>query len=72
VTLNRALAAALISGLLVAGEASNATAQQPAAKAPQSANQPGWQFNVALYLWLPSIALAAERVRRHHAPEGEA
>lgn len=51
----RVLAAALISGLFVAGAVSSATAQQPAGQAPQSANQPAWQFNIAPYIWLPSV-----------------
>ena len=53
-TLHRAFALALIIGIVATGAVSRATAQQTAAQ-PSSASQSGWQFNIAPYIWLPSI-----------------
>jgi hypothetical protein len=50
----RALVGALVSFLLVTGISSGARAQQPMS-AGQSTGQPGWVFNVAPYLWFPTI-----------------
>jgi hypothetical protein len=52
--LNRMVIAAGLALLLVPGGTSDAQAQQPASSG-QVANPSGWTFNVAPYLWMPSI-----------------
>jgi hypothetical protein len=50
---NRAITAATFVLLLITGW-SGARAQQPVSQG-QSTNPPGWVFNIAPYLWLPTI-----------------
>ncbi len=45
----------LLAALMLGAFVTNAKAQQPAGQPPPPASQPGWQFNIAPYLWLPSI-----------------
>lgn len=49
------VAAALATGFILAVVSSQADAQQPAIQATQPSDASGWTFNVAPYLWLPSI-----------------
>jgi len=51
---NRVVAVAALTLLLLAGAFSGARAQQPVSQG-QAANQTGWVFNVAPYLWLPTV-----------------
>jgi len=51
---NRAVTVAALTLLLVAGAWSGARAQQPVSQG-QAANQAGWVFNVAPYLWFPTV-----------------
>ncbi len=52
---SRSLMTAALVGLLAAAALPEAHAQQPASPASQPATQSGWTFNVAPYLWLPTI-----------------
>jgi hypothetical protein len=45
----------VLTGLLVAGTTSGAQAQQPTSVGQVTANPSGWTFNIAPYLWLPSL-----------------
>jgi hypothetical protein len=45
----------VLTGLLVAGATSGAQAQQPISVGQQTANPSGWTFDIAPYLWLPSL-----------------
>jgi len=47
--------AAVVTTLLAAGGTSGARAQQPIGWGQQAANPSGWTFEVAPYLWMPSI-----------------
>ena len=47
--------AAIVTGLLAGGAASGALAQQPGSIGQQTPNPSGWTFNVAPYLWLPTV-----------------
>ena len=47
--------AVVVTGLLAAGAASAVQAQQPTSSAQQPGKPSGWTFNVAPYLWLPTI-----------------
>jgi hypothetical protein len=51
----RMVMVAVLTGLLVAGTTSGAQAQQPTSVGQVTANPSGWTFNVAPYLWLPSL-----------------
>ena len=53
--LRRIAMAAVLTGLLTAGLASGAHAQQPTSLGQPAATPSGWTFNVAPYLWLPDI-----------------
>jgi hypothetical protein len=53
--LSRIVMVAVVAGPLVAGAASCAQAQQPPPSGQQAANPSGWTFNVAPYLWLPTV-----------------
>jgi hypothetical protein len=44
-----------LSGLLAAGALPDAQAQQPASAGQQVADSSGWTFNVAPYVWMPSL-----------------
>jgi|SRR5271166_490474 len=46
---------AVLTGLLMTGAISVAEAQQPTSLGQQPANPSGWSFNIAPYLWLPTI-----------------
>jgi hypothetical protein len=52
---NRILIAAVLTASLAAGGTSGAWAQQPASLGQQAADPPAWTFNIAPYLWMPSI-----------------
>ncbi len=47
--------AAVVAGLLALGTTSGARAQQPQTIGTQQPNASGWIFNVAPYLWAPSV-----------------
>jgi len=51
----RSLTGMLAIGLFAVGMVSGALAQQPASQSPQLASESNWTFNIAPYLWLPSI-----------------
>ena len=51
--LNQIVMVAILTVLLAVG----AQAQQPTSSGQQSANPSGWTFNIAPYLWLPTIKL---------------
>jgi hypothetical protein len=53
--LNRILMFAGLTLLLAAGATSGARAQQPMGSGQQAANPSGWTFEVAPYLWMPTI-----------------
>jgi hypothetical protein len=53
--LNRIVTAAVLMVLLAAGGTSGARAQQPIGLEQQAANPSGWTFNIAPYLWMPSV-----------------
>jgi hypothetical protein len=53
--LRRIIIAAVLTGLLAAGATSGAQAQQPISSGQQAASPSGWTFNVAPYLWMPSL-----------------
>ena len=52
---NRTLLAGLVVGLVAFGASPGASAQQPAGLPSRPLTNTGWSFNVAPYLWLPSI-----------------
>jgi hypothetical protein len=53
---NRIVMAAVLTALLAAAEAtSGAQAQQPTSAGQQAANPSGWTFNIAPYMWLPTL-----------------
>jgi len=54
-TLSRFVSVAIIAGLLASGTSSYALAQQPVSGGMQPANASGWSFNIAPYIWLPTI-----------------
>jgi hypothetical protein len=54
-TIGRIVGVGLIAALLAVGTTSIGKAQQPASLSSPSASPSGWQFNIAPYLWLPSI-----------------
>lgn len=54
-TFNRTVLAGLVVGLFFLGASSGASAQQPAGLPGQPLTSTGWSFNVAPYLWMPSI-----------------
>ena len=47
--------AVLLAGLFTAGTMPDVQAQQSAGQAPQPSSPSGWTFNIAPYMWLPSI-----------------
>lgn len=51
----RIILAAMTAGLLVGGTLSCAKAQQPVSSGTQPANASGWSFNIAPYMWLPTV-----------------
>jgi hypothetical protein len=53
--LNRIVLAVVLTLLLVAGGTSGVRAQQPVSFGQQATNSSGWTFNVAPYLWMPSL-----------------
>jgi putative oxidoreductase len=53
--LRRRVTAAVLIGLLGAGAASAAWAQQPSSPGTPPGSPSGWSFDVAPYLWLPTI-----------------
>jgi hypothetical protein len=54
--LGRIAIATVVTGLLTTGSTLRAQAQQPiSSQTSQAANPSGWTFNVAPYLWLPTI-----------------
>jgi hypothetical protein len=53
--LNRIVFAVVLTALLGAGGTSGAQAQQPMGSGQQAAQPSGWTFEVAPYLWMPSI-----------------
>jgi hypothetical protein len=53
--LNRIVMAAVPALLLAAGVTSGAQAQQPTSPGQPAAGPPAWTFNIAPYLWMPSI-----------------
>jgi hypothetical protein len=53
--LSRIVMAAVLTALLAAGATSGAQAQQPSSVGQQAANASGWTFNIAPYMWLPTI-----------------
>jgi hypothetical protein len=53
--LSRVVIAAVLAGLFTAGATSATHAQQPGSAGQQAANPSGWSFNIAPYLWLPTI-----------------
>ena len=53
--IGRLILAALTAGSLASGALSDARAQQPVNGGTQPANASGWTFNVAPYMWLPTI-----------------
>jgi hypothetical protein len=53
--LNRIVMAAVLTVLLAAGPTSGARAQQPMGLGQQAAGPSGWTFEVAPYLWMPTI-----------------
>ena len=52
---SRPLMTALLIGLLAAGASTAVRAQQPISTVAQAPTQSGWTFNLAPYLWLPTI-----------------
>jgi hypothetical protein len=52
---SRPLMTAVLIGLLAAGASPAARAQQPTNTVAQPATPSGWSFNLAPYLWLPTI-----------------
>ncbi len=53
--LSRIVMAAVLTALLAAGATSGAQAQQPSSVGQQTANPSGWTFNIAPYMWLPTL-----------------
>jgi hypothetical protein len=53
--LHKVASASLVVGLLVTGASSGARAQQPAGMAQTNGAPSGWSFNVAPYLWVPTV-----------------
>jgi len=53
--LRRMVMAVLLTGLFAGGALSDAQAQQPVSAGQPAANASGWTFNVAPYLWMPSL-----------------
>jgi hypothetical protein len=53
--LNRIVVAAVLTTLLAAGGMCGAQAQQPTSSGQQVAGPSGWTFNIAPYMWLPTI-----------------
>jgi hypothetical protein len=51
----RIVCAAMTGWLLVTGAWSHAQAQQPVSGGMQPADASGWSFNIAPYLWLPTV-----------------
>ena len=47
--------AAVLTALLTVGATSGAQAQQPGSVGQQATNASGWTFNIAPYMWLPTI-----------------
>jgi len=47
--------AAVLAALLAAGATPGARAQQPISSGQPAANPSGWTFNIAPYLWMPTI-----------------
>jgi hypothetical protein len=54
--LNRIIMAVAVTIVLAAGGISGARAQQPMSLGQQSADVPGWRFEVAPYLWFATIS----------------
>ena len=54
-TLKRLVVATGLAGLFIAGAVSGARAQQPASSGQQAPGPSGWTFNIAPYLWLPTV-----------------
>jgi hypothetical protein len=53
--LNRIVMATVLTLLLAVGGTAGARAQQPISFGQQATNPSGWTFNVAPYLWMPSL-----------------
>lgn len=53
--MKRFVTAAVLAALITPGASCGARAQQPASLGQTAAGSPGWTFNVAPYLWLPSV-----------------
>jgi hypothetical protein len=53
--LSRTVMAAVLMGLLATSAISGAQAQQPSSSGQQAANPSGWTFNIAPYMWLPTL-----------------
>lgn len=53
--MRRFVTAAVLAVLFTSGASSGARAQQPASLGQTPADSAGWRFNVAPYLWLPSV-----------------
>jgi hypothetical protein len=52
---NRIGMAAVLTALLAAEATSGAQAQQPSSSGQPAANPSGWTFNIAPYMWLPTL-----------------
>jgi hypothetical protein len=53
--LKRFVTAAVMAAMITSGASCGARAQQPASPGEAAAGSTGWIFNVAPYLWLPSV-----------------
>jgi hypothetical protein len=51
----RTIMATVVTALLAAGGTSGARAQQPTSPGEQATGSPTWTFNIAPYLWMPSV-----------------
>jgi hypothetical protein len=56
----RFVMAAVLTALLVAAEISAAQAQQPNSAGQQTSSPSGWTFNIAPYLWMPTINVTSQ------------
>ena len=68
--LSRIVMTAVLAWMLGCGAMSGAQAQQPISSGQQAANPSGWTFNIAPYVWMPSIDLTNDfnlppTARRH-------
>lgn len=58
--LNRIVMTVLLAGLIAGGTSTGAKAQQPISSGPLTPSPSGWSFDVAPYVWMPTIGSALQ------------